>query len=203
MAVPAGVVERTKKHEGLILWPYLDAAENPCVTIGCGHMVKDVASFDALPLVGSDLTPVDSAAKKAAWTVIQGMVDEQRKRDKDHKFTAAHYESATTVRLKSDDAATLLGNDLEVSVTALKTAFPSYDSFPDPAMAALIDLMFNIGATKFVKAKWPAMFAAVWAVPPNWKVAAAESSRKSPISDDRNKEIKELFEEAARIQGGS
>lgn len=203
MAIPAGVIERTQRHEEGVLWPYLDAAEEPKVTIGFGHMVPNLDAFQALPLVGPDsATVADETAKKVAWDAIQFMVAEQRERtDPKKKFAAAHYESATSVRMPLAEATKLLSADLDKAVRALQSQFPAYDTYPDPAKAALIDLMYNIGATKFVKQKWPSLFAAVLAVPPHWKVAAAESNRKPPISAERNREIKELFEEAAVIQG--
>ena len=201
MPLPDGVIDRTKKYEELVLWPYLDAADDANVTIGYGHLVKDPDVFKALPLVAMDLeTSVDEPERLAAWNKIHGMIPDQNDRDREHKHPAAFYKTATTVRLKEEDAISQLTTDLDDSVRALKAQFPAYDSFPDPAKAALIDLMFNIGAGKFVLAKWPALFAAVWAVPPNWKVAAAESSRKPPVPADRNQAIKQLFEDAARIQ---
>jgi hypothetical protein len=37
MAIPDGVLERPKRYEGVILWPYLDIAnDGPRVTIGIG-----------------------------------------------------------------------------------------------------------------------------------------------------------------------
>ena len=206
MAVPADVLTRTKNHEQVVLWPYLDSATEPHVTIGYGHMVPNFKAFDALPLVGPDSSTVaDSTAKKVAWDAIQAMVKEQRERtDPSDKFTATHYKAATTVRLPSDEATKLLSSDLEIAIAAVEETFPDHRGYPAPGKAGLIDMMFNMGASGFTAALWPNFFLAmkISSPPPDWRAAAGHSKRPQ-LSDDRNKEIKELFEEAARIQGGS
>lgn len=195
MAIPAGVLERTQRHEGLSVWPYLDTAnDGPRVTIGVGHMVPKLATFKALPLVGLDNQGAADDVVESAWTTLQGLVAEQ----KAHGYKSDYFESKTNVRLPLAEATKLLSVDLEGAITALERAFSNFGSFPVPAQAALIDLMFNIGAARFVEGKWPSLFAAVRATPPKWDVAAEESSRKPPCSTTRNEEIKNLFLEAAR-----
>jgi len=202
MALPDGVIDRTKSHEGLALWPYLDTAKKPQVTIGYGHVVVDVAAFKALPLVGIDLTSTaDPPAKQQAWDAIQGMVEDQEKREKKDKHTAAYYASATAVRVTAGEALNTLTADLEIAVAELKKKFPHYDGYPAPGQAGLIDMIFNMGATRFTDSLWPRLFAAMNAKDaiPDWNGVAAECERPA-LNSDRNKEIKELFLAAAQQQ---
>lgn len=204
MPIPADVLTRTQTHEAVVLWPYLDSAKEPHVTIGYGHMVPDLAAFDALPLVGPDSSTVaDFAAKKAAWDAIQAMVKEQRDRTKpENKFAAKHYETATSVRLPIAEATKLLSTDLEIAIAEVEKTFPNHSDYPASGKAGLIDMMFNMGPSRFTATLWPKFFAAMnISSPPPDRKAAAGHSRRPQLSDDRNKEIKELFEEAGTIQG--
>jgi len=166
-------------------------------------MVPNLAAFDTLLLVGSNPADVaDSAAKQAAWDAIQAMVPDQRQRtDPNNKFAAKHYETATSVRLPVAEATKLLGIDLNAAVVELKKKFPHYDGYPAPGQAGLIDMIFNMGATRFTDSLWPNLFAAMNAddAIPDWNGVAAQCKRHAPNSD-RNKEIKELFLAAAQQQ---
>lgn len=200
MPVSPSVIARTRKHEGVVSWPYLDTADEPKVTIGVGHMVPSDKAFAKLGLVleGTDTKP-DETVVTAAWNTLQSMVAEQKTAKP--KLKAEAFRAKTKVRLREQEIEKLLADDLEATVSYAKKAFPGFDSFPALAQEAIIDMMFNMGPGKFVKEKWPGFFKAVngeGAGPhkPEWKKASKECLRKG-ISDDRNNEIKKLFEDAA------
>ena len=203
MPLPDGVIDRTQKYEELVLWPYLDAATEPRVTIGYGHMVPNFEAFDALPLVGPDASTVaDNPLKKAAWNAIQAMVPEQRERtDAKEKFAAKYYESATSVRLPLAEATKLLSTDVEIAIAEVEKRFTDHRDYPPPGKAGLIDMMFTMGPDRFTATLWPKFFTAmkIGSPPPDWNVAAAESIRPQ-LSEARNAEIEKLFMEAFKMQ---
>lgn len=200
MPVSKSIIDRTRKHEGTVSWPYLDTADEPRVTIGVGHMVATDKAFAKLDLVvdGTGATP-DESVVTAAWSALQSMVAQQTSAKP--KMNAEAFKAKTTVRLKASEIEKLLAADLETAIAAAKRAFPKFDSFPVLAQEAIVDMMFNMGAVKFVEGKWPNFFKAVngdggSSHKPNWGEAAKQSHRKG-IRDERNDEIKKLFEDAA------
>lgn len=75
----------------------------------------------------------------------------------------------------------------------LKRIFPDFSTYPSEVKLALFDIIFNVGMTD-LNNKWPNFKKAVKSK--NWAVAAIESNRKPPISEERNKYVKDLLEKA-------
>jgi hypothetical protein len=144
----------------------------------------NAAAAAAMKLDGEDATEQD---KRDEWTLIKS---------KEPGHLASYYKQFTKLTLGMTDANALLREDLEGSASDLATRFPSLDSYPEAAQDALLDMMFNIGLTKFTKNKWPKLFAAVEKM--DWKSAAAESNRPD-VPDDRNEAIRDLFLSAATL----
>lgn len=182
MDIRQSAIDRTAGFESFIGYFYLDT--NGYVTVGYGHMVPDQDAAAALPLKvdGADAT---ANAKRNEWTVINS---------KDAGHPASYYQQFTTLTLDESDAKTLLKGDLQVAAGNLLVRFPSLDDYPNDAQDALLDMIFNIGLTKFNDLKWPTLFAAVRKQ--DWK-AAADASHRSDVSDDRNTAIHDLFVSAA------
>lgn len=182
MDIRQTAIDRTKRFEGFVPHFYLDT--NGYVTIGYGNMVSSAAAATALALTLNG-TAATAQQKKDDWTAIKAMESGHR---------PDYYESTAKLRIAEAKAAVILKEKLEGAASDLLTRFPSLDVYPEAAQDALLDMMFNIGLTKFTAAKWPKLFAAVTAK--DWKEAAAQSNRPD-VSSGRNKEIKDLFLSAA------
>ena len=182
MDIRQSAIDRTKGFEEFIAYLYLDTKGK--VTLGYGHMVPSATDMDDITMSDGGAAAT-SAAKRGAWTTIKG---------KNAGSLPSSYEQYTTVRITKSDAESLLKDDLNQAATDLSSRFADLDSYPDAAQDALLDMMFNIGKTKFTQAKWKNLFASVNAK--NWKTAADESHR-TDLPDDRNDAIKQLFLDAA------
>lgn len=184
MDVRQSAVDRTAGFEDFIEHFYLDTKSK--VTVGYGHMLAnaDAAASAAMKLNGNDATEKD---KREEWTLIKS---------KDPGHPASYYKQFTKLKLDMADANSLLRGDLQDAASDLATRFPSLDDYPEAAQDALLDMMFNIGLTKFTKSNWPKLFAAV--EKKDWKTAAAESNRPD-VPDDRNEAIHDLFLSAAGL----
>jgi len=96
----------------------------------------------------------------------------------------------------------------------LRGVLPDFDTYPAPAQQAILDMHFNLGATKFREVRmvknpktgkpenkgWPNLFAAIKRQ--DWAAAALESKRGG-VSNDRNKNTANKFLEAAMLQKGA
>jgi GH24 family phage-related lysozyme (muramidase) len=161
---------------------YLDTQGN--VTIGIGHLIPSAAAARLLSLVTNEgNNAASSEAKAAEWTTIH---------DKPTGHSASYYRQFTTLHIEQAEIDSLLLHDMETAESTLPNKFNGYSGFPASAKEGLIDMIFNIGATRFNATKWPNFFAAVNANPPDWTTAANESNRPQ-VSDDRNLEVRNLF----------
>lgn len=102
----------------------------------------------------------------------------------------SYYDQNTSLKVEMAAIRSWLSEDLESTVKLLKKEFPDYASYPSSAQAGLIEMGFNLGVAGLTK-KFPTFCAAV--KKKEWKTAASECKRKSPISDCRNEETKRLF----------
>lgn len=92
------------------------------------------------------------------------------------------------------DINTLTNKHIDSFESELKRIFPDFATYPSEVRLALFDIIFNVGMTD-LNNKWPGLKKAVKAK--DWSEAAKESNRKSPISAERNKYVKDLFKKAA------
>lgn len=182
MQIRQSAIDRTASFETFIGYVYLDT--NGYVTVGYGHMLPDADSTTAIPLKLNGANASDKA-KRSEWTTMESQ---------EPGHDASYYKKFTKLTLDESDARSILKDDLASAAANLATRFPSLDDYPDAAQDALLDMMFNIGLTKFTKSKWPSLFAAV--ENKNWTSAAAESHR-TEVSDERNNAIRDLFLSAA------
>ncbi|MCY2967334.1 MAG: hypothetical protein NT069_27480 [Planctomycetota bacterium] len=189
MSIPPSVLERTKSpdFENNIFWMYLDTGGN--VTVGAGHLIPNAAATGAalLNFVDQGGNVASTANKQQEWNTIH---------DQDAGHTAAYYQQFTTLHLEQVDIDVILLADMERAQGYLRTAFPDYDNFPQPAREGMLDMMFNMGPGKFTAAHWPNFFAAVNSATPDWNKAANQSHR-SGISSTRNSIVRQLFLDAA------
>ncbi len=75
----------------------------------------------------------------------------------------------------------------------LRRSYPKYDSYPDGAQLAMLDMAFNLGVGA-LKKKWPKLNEAIDKL--DW-AAAAERCERPDANAIRNVSVKALFKRAA------
>ncbi len=174
---------RMEKHEGKINHMYLDS--KGFVTVGVGHLLKDLASAQKLSFKKSNNMPASKDEIKADYEAV-------KKQPKNR--LASFYKRSVKLKLSDLDINTLTNSHIDSFEGELKRVFPNFLTYPSEVRFALFDLIFNVGMTD-LNNKWPSLKKAVKAK--DWTTAAKESNRKLPISAERNKYVSELFEKAA------
>ena len=174
MTEPAiqSALARTRRYEDAIPWLYRDSAAAGNATCAIGHMVPSYQACQLLPFT-PPITQVE-------WNMLHecptGMV-------------ASFYERVTQGRLTDAYMDSILENDLEDVLAALREEFSGFDAFPDGPAAAILDLSYNLGIAGLLE-KFPTMVLAIRRQ--DWKTAAEQCHRRG-ISDERNKEVAALF----------
>ena len=185
----ASAVEKTKlrakmeKYEGKVSHMYLDS--KGLVTVGVGHLLKDLASAQKLNFKKSNNMPASKNEIKVDYDAV-------KKQPKDR--AARSYKKHVELKLLDADMNTLTNKHIDSFEGELKRIFSDFSTYPTEVKFALFDIIFNVGMTD-LNNKWPSFKTAIKAK--NWAAAAKESNRKSPISAERNKYVKDLLEKAA------
>jgi hypothetical protein len=109
-------------------------------------------------------------------------------RDRNAQFYRAH----TTLRLPAERVDAILSDDIASTEAAIRAKLPAFDSWPEPVQEAVFDIAFNCGVAGLLG--FHRMLAAIAAH--DWQTTGVTSHRKG-IGDDRNKEIANLFFQAA------
>jgi hypothetical protein len=108
--------------------------------------------------------------------------------------TDCFYRQYATLYLADFDIDRLTSEHIENFHKELQRQYAGFDSFPSAARLALFDMTFNLGLTR-LRTLWPKLNAAV--SKRDWNLAAEELRRSPPVSEARNRYVKELFERAA------
>ena len=159
-------LEFISEHEGKIPWIYLDTRGN--VTVGVGLMLPNINAALAQPFkikgMGGDL-PATHEQVENDWNRIQSMPI----------GLAAHaYECMSSVFLEDLDIQANLSNYVKTEEAAIRAGLAGYDSFPDDAKIALLDMGYNLGSAGLLHG-YPHLCAAC--VAKNWKLASQECQR--------------------------
>lgn len=178
------LIEVLIKYEDNIPHMYLDT--EGLVTIGIGHVIRTVQDAYKLRFVGED-------GKKASQEQIEADFDSIKKQPKGHY--ARNYKRFTKLHLGKEEILVLVNADISEFYRLLNVNYPGFSTFPSEAKYALFDMGFNLGANG-LKVKFPKMNKAVYKK--DWITAAKESHRKSPVAEERNNYVKDLFEAAAK-----
>ena len=173
------------ENEGRIEFMYLDTVGR--VTLAVGHMIPGVAEAQRLSLRVRASGQVATAAQIAD--------DFNRVLAQAPGLVAANYKPFTTIEMADDQIAQLLDQDIAGMEAGVRQHFAGYDSYPEPAQDALLDMAFNLGVGGLVT-KFPKLKAAAEAQ--NWNTCAAEC-RRNGISDTRNQKTRDLFLQAAAV----
>ncbi|MBI1422093.1 MAG: hypothetical protein GC149_01420 [Gammaproteobacteria bacterium] len=179
---------RTKleEYEGNIPHMYLDA--KGLVTVGIGYLLANAVEAQKLPFVNN------TTGKAATAAEIKTDYDNVKKQSKG--FLAGFYKKFTKLKLTPNEIDLLTNKTINQFYGELKTVYPDYDSYPGEVKLALFDMIYNLGMSGLSN-NWPNFNKYIKAK--DWKNAAAESKRKPPVSPDRNKYVKDLLEQAAKL----
>lgn len=172
-----------EKYEGKINHMYLDS--KGFVTVGVGHLIKNLVSAQKLNFKNSNHVSASKDEIKADYEAV-------KKQPKNR--LASFYKKIVKLKLSNSDINTLTNNHIASFERELKRIFPDFSTYPSEVRFALFDIIFNVGMTN-LNNRWPSLKKAVKAK--DWFAAAKESKRKAPISAERNKYVKDLFEKAA------
>lgn len=186
MSIPNSVIERTKRFEGVINHMYLDS--KGFVTVGVGYLLPNADSASKLTFVlKSNGNPATKTEKESDWNTIS-------QQEKNHQ--PAYYDQFAKLKLNQEDINTYLDQKLQSCEKELMNLFTEseYSHYPQKAQEALLDMIFNLGLTQFIN-KFPNLVNAV--KKKDWKTAANECHRLG-ISESRNNEIKELFNQSVK-----
>jgi GH24 family phage-related lysozyme (muramidase) len=171
--------------EGNISHMYRDT--NGFVTVGIGNMLPSVSAAQALPFV-------DRTTNNAA-TAVQIAADYAAVAAQPQAKAARFYRPFTKVDLPNVKIEELFRSRVDEFVDQLKAAYPDFDTYPDGAKLALLDMAFNMGTGKLKSlTEWPKLNAAIGKK--DWATAAAQCNRPD-ANARRNSETKALFTSAA------
>lgn len=173
-----------EKYEGKVDYMYLDA--NGYVTVGVGHLIKDVADAQKL---------LFKTTKNVAASAADIKLDYDAVKIQPANRLASFYKKYTKLILSDFEIDKLTNKHIDSFEKELRAIYSGFDAFPSGVKLALFDLIFNLGMTG-LRNTWPTFNAAI--KDKDWKKAADNSSRTTPISAERNKYVKDLLEKAAK-----
>jgi GH24 family phage-related lysozyme (muramidase) len=158
-------LEKLKEFEGSVPWMYRDTVGK--VTVGVGLMLPDAHAAQALPFLLNNrpATPQEIAAE---YSRVDAMTMGK---------AAAFYKIPASLELTQQTIDAKLLSVLKGFEADLRAEFSSYDTFPDAIKLALLDMIYNLGATGLFHG-FPHLVAAVRAG--NWAQAAEHCTRRGP-----------------------
>lgn len=171
--------------ENEVPYLYLDTVGK--VTVGIGTMLPDAAAAEVLPFEKCDK---EGRCVPATKEEIDSAFDTISKLPKGKRWT--YYEKHTDIRLPESAMERLTMDHLDKDEANLVALFPEYDTYPPRVRAALLDLIYNLGASG-LRNKFPKFVAAIKAK--DWKTAAAESHRPQ-VNDFRNSYVSDFLMDA-------
>lgn len=170
---------KLEKYEGKVNHMYLDS--KGYVTVGVGHLVKDLASAQKLNFKKDNGLPATKDDIKSDFESVKKQV-------KNRIFS--YYKRFVKLKILDAEIDALTNKHIDSFEKELTVIFPSFSTYPTEVRLALFDIIFNVGMTD-LNIKWPNFKKAIKLQ--NWEVAANESNRKPPISAERNQYVKKLL----------
>lgn len=178
------ILRALEKFEGKVNHLYLDS--KGLVTVGVGHLISNLADAQKLAFKSAKGLPASAAEIKADYDSVKKQPANR---------VALFYKKYTTITLPNTEIDKLTNKHIDSFERELKNIYRDFSTFPPETKMALFDLIFNVGATN-LRNKWPNFNAAINAK--DWQKAANNSKRGIPVSDERNRYVKDLLEKAAR-----
>ena len=182
MDVRDSAIKRTAGFEAFVEHMYLDTKDK--VTVGYGNMLASASAATEVPFKKANGTAPTTQEIEADWTLIKS---------KEAGKKASFYKQFTKLAIAEADGRADLKGKLKSAAADLEKRFAELDTYPTDAQDALLDIMYNIGLTKFNQANWPKLFTAVKAK--KWADAAANCIRPD-VQQARNDAIVALFKSA-------
>jgi GH24 family phage-related lysozyme (muramidase) len=182
----ARAISLIKRHEGVAAHMYLDSRSY--ITIGYGEMIPSASDTLRINMRRYDnRAAVTSDEKRGEWNMLRNL----SKAGVPRNFTAKSYQKNATLYITQVEADTLMGKKLDGFIHILRTNYPKFDTFPEDAQVAMIEMTYNLGNKIHSQFK---TFTAVINNPkgPNWELAAKNSNRPQ-LSKERNDEVYNLF----------
>lgn len=175
-----------EKYEGRVSHMY--RCTEGKVTIGIGHMIKDIGAAKKLSFVNR------ATGKIATSAEIENDFNEVMKRPYGLSEMAEDFKPYTKLDMKTFDIEQQVSRHISSFESELKSLYgkDKFSSFPDDVKLALFDMIFNLGMTN-LKNKFPKFNKHI--ANSDFKKAAQESSR-TKISDDRNSYVRKLLSDS-------
>lgn len=173
------------RYEGRVAHMYLDS--HGYVTTGVGHLLPTAHDAAKLPFRAKDGRRASIDEIRLEYDRIQALPKER---------LHAYYRQHATLFLSDAEIDQLTNEHITTFHRELRRLYAGFDSFPPSARLALFDMIFNLGLTK-LRTSWPRLNAA--AANRDWLEAAQQCNRKRPVSEERNKYVRALFEQAAEV----
>lgn len=178
------------KNEGIKSWPYFDTKS--LLTTGVGFNIDIERTFKSLPW-RIDSEDGELATAEEIDTAYDALA-EYKNSYQPMNIIAKKQEDWSNLRLNEADIAILFQDKIDLFTRDLIRKFPNFLDYPDSAKTALMDVIYNLGNSRFREKKWPGFFDAV--KNRDWERAAKESHRNIP-HQDRNIWTSEQFLNAA------
>jgi len=183
--------EKLPNYEGYIKHLYIDTLGN--VTVGVGHLLPNKNFVSGITLYKSQGKVLTQPA------TLQEKMDEYEKVRKlpwGRTITAKSFKKHTTLVMKPSDIDFLTNKHIDnfyinlKNIITIENGYPNkFDNLKSNLQLALFDMIFNLGAPKFVS-KFPKFHTAFKAS--DYKKMAKESHR-SDIDNDRNDYVRDLL----------
>ncbi len=188
------------KHEKDVPYLYKDSLGN--ITVGTGIMLPSVQEAQKLPF---EIKQEDGTVRPATSNEIKTVFDKVKATtgnvDTDYQTKKLGLPDLQLNPTASDKK---LHEKLEQSVLELQKKFPDFDSYPESAKIALMDMEYNMGS-KFQEHRIDAQTGKDKGWPDFWKAVkeqdwdtAAEQSHRWQVGTDRNSDTATRFRKAKR-----
>lgn len=169
--------------EGNIPHMYVDT--KAFVTVGIGNMLPNTKAAQALAFVNR--TTKNAATDREIAADFENVAKQPKAK------AARWYRQFTTLDLPDVEINRLFQQRIEEFRGQLRRAYPKYDTYPDGAQLAMLDMAFNLGAGA-LKKKWPKLNEAIDKL--DW-AAASDRCERPDANAIRNAAVKALFKGAA------
>lgn len=122
------------EHEGCVPWFYCD--RRGLVTVGVGNLVKTDDCAARLPMLQPSGGEASDVEKRAAWKLVHGAFRQG--------MVAGDYRGLTTIRMDRAYARRLCRvRVLCEFVPAAQRIFPGFETWPDDAKIAAVDMLYS------------------------------------------------------------
>jgi len=176
------VVAKLIEFEGSVPHMYLDSVG--LVTVGVGSLLRTPEQAEALPFVSRETGERVAAEHiRAEWEKLSRM--------EQNNYAAGYYRKHTNLELPDEAIEHQVIHHMEDFIDGLRRSFPDFDSYPEQARKAILDMTFNLGLNG-VLTKFPSFVAAFRAQ--DWDRCRAECNRRG-IAEARNTYVKDLFQQ--------